>query len=116
MNARLRHLQDGSGGNKSGQICSFKIMQSDGIRSDSGQIYWPFALHLYGLHMRWCVTHLPSGHIVDREMPEATARRLIKQLRALPCDWSFTRPRGRKWLTAKAAAEPVLAKIGLRNK
>ena len=116
MNATLRRLPDGSG--RSGTLQLWFETAHVTVRGDTsrgrarGEVYWPFAVHwTCDPREGWQVTHLPSGYdIYGQHRTRAKALALVQALRALPVDWSFTQPKGRKWEAAKALVVPCLRK------
>ena len=116
MNARLKALPDGSGRESRSEVVWFDTVcdSTRGVRrgTDFGEVYWPLVRHWVVSPVEgWKVTHLPTGLGLPGVFTKARALALIRKLRALPVDWSFTHPKGRKWEACKVAAVPVLRRF-----
>lgn len=110
MNAQLKKLSDGSHAGFAHLLVS--LGRAPRTVHDVGDIYWPFALQFRCLKGRCDVVHLPSGYsLVDGGVSTRQAKRIVQQMRALPVDWAFTKPTGKKWETAKRVAGPAVLRI-----
>ncbi len=114
MNARLATMKDGTGRGQMSVHFAVKGVTCD--RDESGEIYWPFALSWDGLGAPdlYVVTHLPSGYFVLANLRRRQALSLVRRLRALKVDYSFTKPSGTKWEAAKLLMAPIVKAV--RNK
>lgn len=111
MNEELRDLPDGHGKDGDPIVWFTTNCECDGERttsSDFGEIWWPFALNLDEATDDYNITHLPSGYKFGNPITLRKARTVIVKLRALPLDWNFTKPKGKKWEAVKVQARPLL--------
>jgi hypothetical protein len=120
MNARLKKVKDGTGAMHRNEVVWFDVLDgnADTTRKESGEIYWPFALVwncAASTDDNYDVIHLPSGYwfISGRiGIPRRKAIALVRKLRTKG-DWSFTKPKGKKWETVKVWG-PLFRKLNAK--